>query len=75
MAISYYNESFEYTPYFFRIKKLPKGAILINDFGSWAYLSNEEFYSFFHEKDKNMAVHQLLQDKGISLSLDSIGGF
>jgi hypothetical protein len=46
MAISYQGGKEPYAPNHTRARRLLDGFIVTNDYGSWAYLDEQEFKSF-----------------------------
>ncbi len=71
MVISYYGEQESCVSGHSRAKKLGDGHLITTDYGSWAYLTDEE-YEKFKKNDLKEPLLSLLKEKGIVLNRDNI---
>ena len=67
MAISYFGEQENYVLNHLRSKKLRDGYLITTDYGSWAYLNDEEFKQLKNNELKEPLL-SLLKEKGIVLN-------
>ena len=72
MAISYFGEQESYILNHIRSKKIRDGFLITTDYGSWAYLTDEE-YKKLKKNDLKEPLLSLLKEKGIILNKDSVG--
>ena len=73
MAISLFNEERAYSLNHIRSKPFKGGYLVTTDYGSWAYLTQDEFELLKKEKLKeNSELFSMLKDKGIVLTGENI---
>jgi len=71
MAISYFGDKKQYILNHYRVRKLLDGYLVTTDYGSWAYLSPEEYRVLKSEKIEGQ-LFNVLKDCGIILNKDNI---
>jgi len=71
MALTYFGNNEEYVLNHYRARKLGSGHVVTNDYGSWVYLTDEEYMDLKKEKI-NGPLFSVLKEKGFILKNDNI---